>query len=133
MSSPWIDRLGGLASLTCAIHCAVLAFAPAVIALLGMEILASEAFEWVFLSAAVLFAAVAAFVGFRAHRSPWILIGFGAGVTLLICARMVEMFSLFEGGSIIAILGGGVLVGFHMANTIVHTRLRRLRAAEACC
>lgn len=123
----WIDRAGGLASLVCGVHCALVAFAPVIVATLGLELLRHELFEWSFVAVAVLFAAVAAVVGVRAHHSWWIAAGFGVGALLLLSARLGEAFALFEGGVVLAILGGIVLVGSHSWNT------RRARACRAAC
>ena len=40
------DRMGGVASATCALHCLVLSVTPALVTLLGLEFLAQEVFEW---------------------------------------------------------------------------------------
>lgn len=118
MHTPWIDRAGSVASAACAVHCGLLSLAPALAAVLGLEFLAHEAFEWGFFAVAVGFAAVAAIVGYRSHRRGWVAAGFVLGGLLLVAARLGEALSLFSGGEAVAIAGGVVLITFHAANTL---------------
>ncbi|MFK7929383.1 MAG: MerC domain-containing protein [Myxococcota bacterium] len=113
----WMDRFGGLASLTCAVHCGLLAFAPAALTLLGLEVLEAEVLEWAFFAFALCFAGLAAALGFRTHHNFWVMGAFVAGIGLLVVARLTEALSVFDGGPVLAILGGLVLVGSHLVNT----------------
>ena len=126
-TSLWTDRLGGLASAACAVHCLIMGFAPALISAAGLEFLANEAFEWVFFAAAIAFAAAAALIGFRIHRTPWVLAGFGLGMLVLLAGRMGEALELYEGGGIVVIIGGMLLVGVHVTSTM------RIRACQEAC
>ncbi len=127
MTHPWFDRLGTLASATCALHCAVMALLPALLPLVGLGFLHDERFEWLFLACAVGFAGAAAWFGHRAHRTWAITLGFALGATALIGARLGEVFGI-EGGLVFALLGGGLLVASHLFN------LQRCRgcAEESC-
>jgi hypothetical protein len=128
MSAAWLDRLGGVASLACALHCAVFGLAPALVTLVGLELFAGEAFEWGFFALALVFATLAAALGYRAHRTAWVPLGFALGGGMLVVARLAEALALFEGGAVLAVCAGLLLVGFHVANTL------RMRACEeACC
>ncbi len=128
MSPPWFDRLGAAASLACALHCGLIGFAPALVILVGLEVLAGEVFEWGFVALALTFAAIAAGLGYRAHRTVWMPLGFAVGGGLLVAARAVEAWAVFEGGPALAVSGGIVLVGCHVANTL------RLQACKpGCC
>lgn len=129
MNSVVFDRLGSVASASCALHCLTMALAPAVVTLLGVEFLANEAVEWTLYGAAVVFALVAAAVGFRVHRSLPVLGGFGLGLAVLSAARLAEAFHLFEGTLVLAVLGGGVLVGTHIFSA---RRLRSCSASHTC-
>ena len=123
-----IDRLGSVASASCALHCLTTALAPALITLLGVEFLANEAVEWGLFLAASVFAVTAAFLGFRVHRSPSVLLGFGVGLAALITARLGEALHLFEGTLVFAVLGGLILVASHVLSS------RRAQACQkACC
>ena len=121
MNTLWMDRLGSVASATCAAHCLLFAALPSLISLLGLHFLAHEAFEWGFFVLAVSFAIAAGMSGYRTHRNVWLFAGFGVGVLVLIAGRLGEALALYEGGGFVAILGGSILVASHLMS------LRRAR------
>ena len=84
--STWRDWLGIVASIGCAIHCAVMPFVIAYLPALGLSFLADEAFhKWMALICFLI--AIAAFVpGIRKHGS-WVPISIGAfGLVFITCA-----------------------------------------------
>ena len=121
----WFDRLGGLASAVCSLHCTAIVSLPAVASLLGPEL--NERFEWGFFAIAGFLALLAAGAGFRRHRSWLLLSGFGVGLLGLGVGRAAEAWSLFEGGGQVTIAGGLILVASHVLS------LRSLRMQEDCC
>lgn len=124
----WMDRLGGVASAACAAHCLLLSLAPSLVSMLGIELLANELFEWGFFALAVGFALAAALIGYRVHRTGWILAGFGVGLLVLLAGRLGEALALYEGGGVIAVIGGALLASCHVAS------LRRSRPCTSeCC
>lgn len=128
MNAAIFDRLGSVASASCALHCLATALAPAAIALLGVEFLANEAVEWGLFLAASIFAVTAAALGYRVHRSSSVLIGFGVGLATLTAARLGEAMHLFEGTLVFAVLGGAILVASHVVSA------RRTKACtKPCC
>ena len=128
MDSPFLDRMGSVASASCALHCLTLSLAPALLGVLSIEFLANEAVEWGLFASAVVFAVLAAVLGFRVHRDTRVLGGFGVGLAALSAARLGEALALFEGTLVLAVLGGGVLVASHLASA------RQLRACrKECC
>jgi hypothetical protein len=127
MNSITLDRLGGVASASCALHCLMTGLAPALIALLGVEFLANEAVEWGLFAAASVFAITAAVLGFRVHRSSAVLLGFSLGLASLITARVGEAMHLFEGTLIFAVLGGVILVVSHVVSA------RRTKSCQKPC
>jgi hypothetical protein len=124
MNTVVFDRLGSVASATCALHCLTMALAPALVTLLGVEFLAGEAVEWSLYGFAVVFALVAGALGYRTHRSLPVLGGFCLGLMVLSAARLGEAFHLFGGTLVLAVLGGGILVATHVLSA------RRVRS---CC
>lgn len=112
-----LDRMGSLASASCALHCLTLSIAPAIVAVLGLDFLANEAVEWGLFGAAVGFALLAAGLGYRVHRNRRVLGGFGVGLALLGAARLGEAMALFEGTLVLAVLGGAVLVTSHVMSS----------------
>lgn len=121
--STWMDRFGSAASLACALHCGLFAFAPAIVAVLGLQSLGNEVVEWGLFSCALLFAGMAGATGYRAHQHRHIALGFVGGACALVVARLSEAYELTEYGPVFAILGGLVLVSAHLAN---------IRACRAC-
>ncbi|MEM1414225.1 MAG: MerC family mercury resistance protein [Myxococcota bacterium] len=119
-----LDQLGGVASATCALHCVVMSFAPALLPLLGLGVLAGEAFEWGFFALAVVVALAAAALG---SREPKVLAGFAAGIGVLLAGRLGEAFGLVEGPAL-PILGGTILVATHVLSA-----RRTLACREPCC
>ncbi len=127
LQARWLDRLGGVASLSCALHCGLMGFAPGLITLLSLEGLRNEAFEWGFFASAVGFALLAGVLGFRKHRVAWLPLGFLVGIALLTTARLSEALSLFEGGGALAVVGGLCLLTLHVFNAF------KSQAAQAAC
>ncbi len=64
----WIDSLGSGAALVCAIHCAVLPFALAVLPALGLGVLASSGWEYGYIAFASVLALASLWQGYRRHR-----------------------------------------------------------------
>lgn len=63
------DRLGAAASLLCAVHCAALPFALALLPALGLGFLASHGLERGFIAFASVLALTMAVLGYRRHRT----------------------------------------------------------------
>lgn len=123
MSGAWVDRLGTVAAASCALHCAVLSLAPTLLTVVGLGRLHDERFEWAFVVSAVGFALAAASLGHRRHGAWAISVPFVLGALALVGARVLEVAGV-EGGLWLALLGGAVLVGAHVSNSI------RCRACE---
>lgn len=96
MSTPHqnIDRVGGLLSLVCAIHCAAVPVLV-VAAALGMPVadqllaLEDERVELGFSLAAVVFVTISVGLGWRQAKRGPMLAGFAVGLALLVGSRLV--------------------------------------------
>ena len=86
MNPVLFDRMGSVASASCALHCLTFAVAPAVAGALGIGFLANEKVEWTLFAAAIVFALLASGLGVRVHRNRRVLGGFGLGIALLSAA-----------------------------------------------
>lgn len=126
--TPWLDRLGGVASATCAVHCLVLSVAPAAASLLGAAALGHPALEWGFFSLAVVLGIAAAVLGFRTHRTWWVPIAFACGVGILIAGRLGEAMAIPGLGVVLSVTGGVVLMASHIASA---WQIRRCVRCEA--
>ena len=114
----WFDRLGGTASGLCAVHCAATGALPMFAAAVGAEL--NETLEWGFFGIAIVLALFAAVSAYRVHASPAVLAGFGVGVATLGLGRAAEALSLFEGGGVLSIVGGLILVAAHVYSLRCH-------------
>ncbi len=88
-----VDRLGAMASGLCAVHCALCALLPAVFGVLGVGFLLGHEAEWVFTLVAVAFATGALVLGWRRHRSFWVVGLLAMGIVGLLVSRGLEMGS----------------------------------------
>src|SRR4249919_1944782 len=65
----WVDSLGTAGATLCAIHCALLPIALALLPVLGLGLLASSGFEVGFVMFATLLAIASLWHGYRHHRA----------------------------------------------------------------
>lgn len=112
-----IDRFGAAGSLLCAIHCALLPVAIAVLPSLGLAVLGSQGFERAFVAFATLLGVFSVVWGYRRHRAVRALSLLIPGLITLwavvLYAPMHEMVLPHA----IAMTFGGTLVGLaHIAN-----------------
>ena len=64
-----VDRLGAFASTACALHCALCALMPTILAAMGLSFLISHEVEWLFTGVAVSLGLIALHLGWRQHGS----------------------------------------------------------------
>ncbi len=78
-SAVWTDRLGMIASIGCAIHCAAMPFVIAFLPMLGLTFLADESFHKIMVFVCLSLAVIAFVPGYRRHRRwlPVVIAGFG--------------------------------------------------------
>ncbi len=67
--SRWVDSLGSVGAVLCAVHCALLPFALALLPVVGLGILASAGFEVGFVLFATALAIASLWHGHRRHRA----------------------------------------------------------------
>lgn len=120
-----LDRFGALASGACAVHCAMLPFVAASLPLVGLGVLASEAFELSFIALALALAAVSLAAGWLRHRSlkPAAWLGLGAALFAFGTLGPLHHHEFWHAALLVA--GGISLVTAHWLN------LRRLRCAAS--
>jgi hypothetical protein len=147
-----IDLVGSFASMLCALHCASAVFIPTALGALGLGALIGHEAEWVFTLVGIGFAATAALVGWRHHRSTLVVSLLALGIAGLLASRAIETSASHEHGhheatmatmeqprhahhgphedirllgTLVGILAGGLLVSGHLAGI----RARRSQAA----
>jgi hypothetical protein len=126
----WYDRLGATAATLCAVHCAVLPLAMAFLPALGLEFLASHAFEGFFLAFTTVFAVLSVGHSLRAHGRffSWPLLL--TGLAILFAERFVPAIHDHALLHALTMTTAGTLVAVaHLLNL----RLAHGQAAEAAC
>jgi len=123
-ATPWFDRLGGLASAACAVHCVLVSALPAILPLAGLGWLGGETTDWALVATAVLLALLAGLQGYRRHRSRGTLVAFVGGLTLIIAGHLIEAGDAGHRWSLMLLLSG--------AATLVTAHVRNLRRSRAC-
>ena len=110
------DRIGAGASFLCAIHCALLPFMLALLPLLGLEFLASHAFERGFVVFASALALFSLGRGYRRHRVPQPLTFALPGLLLLLLGVTIAESGPVVVHSVMVTIGGLLLAFSHFLN-----------------
>lgn len=109
---PWVDSLGSMGAFLCAVHCALLPLALAMLPVIGMGILASRGFEVGFVVFATTLAVVSLLHGYRRHRAyhalAWVIPGMaalwaGILVPALHDATLPHAIAMSVGGTLVAV------------------------------
>lgn len=112
-----IDRFGAAGSLLCAIHCALLPLAIAVLPPLGLAGFGSQGFERAFVAFATLLGLFSAIWGYRRHRAVRALSLLIPGLVTLWVVVLYEPLHYMVVPHAVAMTFGGTLVGLaHIAN-----------------
>jgi hypothetical protein len=113
----WYDRLGAGAATLCAVHCALLPLAMVFLPALGLEFLASHAFEGFFLAFTTLFAALSVGHSLRVHGrffAWWLLL---PGLAVLWAERFVPwIHDHAVAHAVVMTLGGTLVAAAHLVN-----------------
>jgi threonine/homoserine efflux transporter RhtA len=110
-----LDRMGAVASIVCAVHCAITGVALGLLSVLGLGFFGSEPVEYGFLALTGTIGVFAAAHGYRRHRSLYPAVLFLAG---LLCWFVSHFAFRHEtlGGTLFAVGGGLCLVAYHVVN-----------------
>ena len=126
----WVDSLGSVGAVICAVHCALLPIALALLPIVGLGILASPGFEIGFVLFATALAIASLWNGYLRHRGYHAmavllpgLLALWAGVFVPVIHHTVIVHALMMSA-------GGVLVG---AAHLVNLRLTDLHVHNANC
>lgn len=112
-----LDRFGAAASLLCAIHCALLPLAIALLPTLGLAVLGSQGFERAFVAFATLLGVFSVAWGYRRHRAVRALSLLLPGLATLWAVVLYQPLHEMPLPHAIAMTFGGTLVGLaHIAN-----------------
>jgi hypothetical protein len=119
---PWLDRLGMATGTLCAVHCAATALLLGTLSALGVAGIAAPWVESTFLTASVVLGIASLAPAMRRHRSFVPLLGFSAGLALLLGVRPVMPTPPLE---VLAVAGGASFVVWaHWRNARMMLRAR---------
>jgi hypothetical protein len=114
---PWADRLGAVGSFICALHCALIPVALAVLPALGLGLAAWHGLETGFIVIATMLAVTSLVLGYRNHRAyhAWLLVGPGL---LLIWAALIypPLHESYVLHAVTMALGGVLIALAHLVN-----------------
>ncbi|HEY4556551.1 MAG TPA: MerC domain-containing protein [Lysobacter sp.] len=110
------DRVGFTASLLCAIHCALLPIALALVPALGLGAGGWVDIDQGFVVFAGLLGVTTMTLGYRRHREfhAWVLLA--AGLVLVGLASFTSLHSHSLGHAVLMTIGGLALAGAHLMN-----------------
>jgi hypothetical protein len=116
-----VDRFGALASMLCAIHCALLPLIFGVLPALGLGFLAGHAFEQVFVSFAILLASISLLFGLRRHGSYRAILFLVPGILLLVVGMLGGAEHSNPWHASVVSIGGTMIALSHLINLrLVH-------------
>ena len=128
--SRWVDSLGSVGAVLCAVHCALLPFALVLLPMVGFGLLASSAFETGFVLFATALAIASLWNGYLRHRAYRAMAILVPGLVALWAGVFITQ--IHESASVHALMMsvGGVLVG---AAHLVNLRLTEVHVHDANC
>ena len=113
----WVDSLGTAGAALCAIHCALLPVALALLPVLGLGVLASPGFEIGFVLVATTLAISSLWHGYRHHRAYHAFLWLVPGLALLWSGILVPaLHHPVVAHAITMSLGGSLVALAHLAN-----------------
>ena len=113
----WVDSLGSAGAALCAIHCALLPVALAMLPVLGLGVLASPGFEMGFVLFATTLASASLWHGYRHHRAYHAFLWLVPGLALLWSGIFVPaLHEPVVAHAITMSLGGSLVALAHLAN-----------------
>ncbi len=124
-----LDKAGAAASLTCAVHCALMPVVVTLLPLLGLSFLADERTEWGLLGLSALLGLSSLCLGFREHRSRRALAVLAVGLTVLALGRVTEEHRVGAVGVVLVVLGGCIVATSHFLNRRLCHSCRACRTA----
>lgn len=128
--SRWVDSLGSVGALLCAVHCALLPVALAMLPVLGLGLLASRNFEIGFVLFATALASTSLVHGVRLHRAYRAMAFLVPGLLLLWAGVFFEPLHHPVVAHALAMSVGGTLVA---VAHLVNLRLTHVHIHDANC
>jgi len=124
------DSLGAFAAAICAVHCAVLPIVLALLPTLGVGVLASREFEFLYVGFATALALTSLVQGYRRHR-VYRALSFAVPGLLAVWAGVLipAVHENVVAHAVVMTIGGSLIAIAHLVNL----KLTHRHAAENCC
>jgi hypothetical protein len=120
----WLDRVGVVSSILCAVHCLLTPLLIAALPIVGLEAVLGDGMEWSFVLSGLALGSLSLVPSFRrVHRRFLPLALFAAGAALWMCARLA---STDRWELPLVLVGATSLVTAHLVNRLL------CRACRAC-
>jgi hypothetical protein len=113
----WADRLGAVGAFICALHCALVPIALALLPTVGLGLVAWHGLELAFSLFATVLAVTSLYLGYRGHRAyhAWLLVA--PGLLLIWGALLYPPLHASNVPHAVAMAAGGVLIALaHLVN-----------------
>ena len=114
------DRVAATASLLCAVHCAALPFALALLPAIGSGFLGGHGFDVGFVVFAALLATSTLSRGYQQHRRRRALLLAAPGFLLLLAGLLCSSERVWH--PLLMVLGGGLVASAHLLNLRLFAR-----------
>ena len=111
-----VDRFGALASMLCAVHCALLPVMFGVLPMLGLGFLAWHGFERAFVGFAIVLASISLLYGLRKHGSYRAFLFLVPGILLLVIGVVVGSDHTDPLHATVVSIGGTLVALSHVIN-----------------
>jgi hypothetical protein len=111
-----VDRFGALASMMCAVHCALLPLIFGVLPALGLGFLAEHGFEQAFVSFAIVLASISLVFGLRRHGSYRAFLFLVPGILLLVIGVLIGSNHSDPWHATVVSIGGTLIALSHVIN-----------------
>jgi carbon starvation protein CstA len=111
-----VDRFGALASMMCAVHCALLPLIFGVLPALGLGFLAKHGFEQAFVSFAIVLASISLIYGMRRHGSYQAFLFLVPGIALLVIGVVIGSNHSDPWHATVVSIGGTLVALSHVIN-----------------
>lgn len=122
----YLDLAGAVTSGLCALHCALMPVAAAILPTIGLGMLADEGTETALLGASAALASIGLGLGYRRHRSGRVVALVAVGLGMLALGHLAEPRGSEVLGVVAVVAGGLAVAGSHLLN------LRLCRSCPAC-
>jgi hypothetical protein len=116
MKLKYIDDIGMVSSVACAIHCLLLPFLITILPYFGLVFLVDETFEIIMLILSMIMALFSLCFGYKIHKNKVIFFLFSLGIVMLLLGNFAHENNWGLSSLLILFLGGTTIAFSHFFN-----------------